>query len=410
MRRPARYARAAGVRDRGGMSSGLVVAEVALAVLLVAGAGLMLRSLQKLHTVHPGFDAAGVLTLRANPPAWRYGGLESQRAFHATALERVRALPGIASAGGIQLLPVSGGNWSFPTYPEGIAVPDGTAPPSVNFRVITPSYVETMAIPLIKGRTFSATDRADGARVALVNRAFVERFWPGLEPLGRTIRTFDPASTPYTVVGVIGDVHQFALDRAPRPELYVPHEQLVFEASLSYVVRVSDGDPAAHAAAVRDAIWGLDRDVPVSAVETMTSAIGRSAETTRFLTVLLGVFGGLALVLGAVGVYGVTAYTVARRLPEFGVRLALGASAGDVMQISLLRGFRPVFAGVLLGTAGALIGTRWIQSLLFGVSPHDPLAIAGGGLVLGAVGFIATLLPAWRATRIDPAAVLRAEG
>jgi ABC-type antimicrobial peptide transport system permease subunit len=176
------------------------------------------------------------------------------------------------------------------------------------------------------------------------------------------------------------------------------------------VVRVSDGDPAAHAAAVRDAIWGLDRDVPVSAVETMTSAIGRSAETTRFLTVLLGVFGGLALVLGAVGVYGVTAYTVARRLPEFGVRLALGASAGDVMQISLLRGFRPVFAGVLLGTAGALIGTRWIQSLLFGVSPNDPLAIAGGGLVLGAVGFIATLLPAWRATRIDPAAVLRAEG
>jgi predicted permease len=368
----------------------------------------MLRTLSRLSDVNPGFDAAGLLALRPHPPTWRYGSVESQKDVQAHMLERVRALPMVESAGAIQLLPATAGNWIFPTYPEFVPVAANDVP-SVNFRVITPDYLETMRIPLLKGRALNEADHADALPVAVVNRAFVERFWSDREPIGSKVRTFSPDSTPYTVVGVVGDVHQRSLDRQPVAEIYVAYAQLPWDATLSMIVRLRDGNPALHAATVRDAVWSVDRDIPINDLAPMETILGRSSATSRFIATLLGLFGALALVLGAVGVYGVTAYTVARRAPEFGIRLALGATRDDVLREATMRALMPVGAGVLLGLLGTLAATRLLRGMLFQVSPHDPIALGTGAFVLAMVGIAATIYPVLRATRVDPASVIRAE-
>jgi len=401
---------AAGVRIRPGISSGLVALEIALAVLLVIGSGLMLRTLQQLHHVHPGLDARGVLVLRPAPPDWRYPDAAAMTRFYADVLTRIRALPGVESAAGIQLLPVTPGNWSFPAFPEGHHVPDGGAAPSINFRVVTPGWFETLRIPLLRGRSLEPADRADAPRVAVINRTMAEQFWPGQNPIGRTVRSFSPTASPYTIVGVVGDVHQRALDQPPRPEWYVPQEQLAWEASLFLAVRFRDPDNVIrHAAAIRDAVWSVDRDAPVSGIESLDNVIGRSAATTRFLTFLLVFFAALALTLGAVGVFGVTAWTVARRAPEFGVRLALGASRRHVLATAVLRGITPIAIGLGAGLSAAILATRLLESLLFGVRPADPLTFIAVALLLALVATAALVAPAWRATRIDPLAVLRSD-
>lgn len=399
---------AVGVRSRHGVSSTLVGFEVALAVLLVVGSGLMLRTLGELHSVDPGFDPTGVLVLRPAPPAARYSEPVSLQQFHVTVLERIGEIPAVESAAAIQLLPITFGNWGFPVFVEGVDVPEGTSPPSANFRVVTPGYFETMRIPLMQGRTISRIDLPSSQRVAVVNSAFVNRYWPDANPIGRTIRIFSPDGDDFTIVGVVGDVNQSALDIAPRPEMYVANEQSAWLVPMYLVVRVA-GDPMRLAPAIRDAIRAVEPETAISGLELFTSVIGRSAATTRFLTLLLGLFGLLALVLGGVGVYGVTAYTVERRVPEFGVRLALGASHRSVLLAAFAGAIWPVIAGITAGILSAAVAAGFVESMLFGVAPRDPLTFAGVPILLFLVAMGAILLPAWRATRVDPLSVLKTE-
>lgn len=399
---------AVGARS-GRLTAGLVALEVALAIMLVAASGLMLRTLRNLHDVDAGFSTDGVLAFRPAPAGARYGDGPAYHRYFEALLERVRAVPGVASAGGVQILPVSNNNWSFPLYIDGHDVPSGGSPPTVNVRLITPGYLETLRIPVVRGRDITAADRLDNVRVALVNEAFARRFWPDGEGMGKRFRMFGRGEPAYAVVGMVGDIRQRALDRPAVPEVYVPHQQVPWEASLSLVVRSTNGDPSALGPALRDAVWSVDPEVPISGMEPLSRAVGRSAATTRFLTVLLAGFGGLALLLGAVGVYGVTAFTVARRLPEFGVRRALGASTPGILGSAFGRGLLPVALGVAGGVGGALAGTRLLRGLLFEVEPGDPVTLGAATLLLALFAVTALIVPALRATRVDPLEVLRRE-
>jgi putative ABC transport system permease protein len=400
---------AVGVRASGRATSALVTLEVALAVILVAGAGLMARTLSNLYAVPRGFDSAGVLALRPNPPHTRYLDVPSYRDFYEQALARIRTLPDVASAAGIQNLHLTTQDWSFPMYIEGHALVDVASPPLHSLRVVTPDYFATLRIPLVRGRVIEEGDRAGRQLVAVVNRAFAERYWPGTDPVGRELRTFTSTGPPITVVGVVGDVRQFALNRAPEPEVYIPHAQLAWKAPLWLVVRSRTGDPVRLGPSIRDAISAVDAQVPVSQVQTFAAVIDDSAATTRFLTLLLGFFGASALILGAIGVYGVTAFTVARRVPEFSVRLALGARGRDVLGVALARALGPIVIGIALGLAGAFASTRLLRGMLFEVGATDPVTFIAVAALLALVGVMAVLAPASRAARVQPAAVLRQE-
>jgi len=403
-------ARASSGRRGSRLTPALVGAEVALAVVVTFGSGLMLRSLLKLTSVDTGLETAGRLVLRANPPESRYGTREQGYTYWTEVLERVRALPDVASAGAIHLLPGTRDNWSFPTWPEGVDIPEGTPIPAANFRIVRPGYFETVGLPPLKGRLPTEADRADTERVVVVNQAFVDRFWPGVDPIGRTLRTLSSGSDPYQVVGVVGNVHQHGLAQATQPEMYFPQEQWRgWSLALWLVVELRDGDPLGHAAAIQQAVWSVDEDVPITGLDAFPRVFDESASSTRFLASVLGSFGALALLLGAVGVFGVTAYAVARRLPEFGVRLALGSSRAGVVGTGLLTCAVPVAVGLALGLGGAAASARALRSVLFGVEPSDPTTyvLVGGTLLVTAA--LASLLPAWRASRVDPVRVLGAE-
>lgn len=394
----------------------LVAAQVALAVVVVVASGLMLRSLHSLYTVDPGFTPDGVLAFRANPPATRYRGGEAYNQLYDRIFERLRALPGVRRAGAIQLLPLTSGNWGFPSYPEGMTIPPGGTPPMANFRVIRPGYFETVRIPLLAGRHLTPTDGlGEAPKLALVNQTLAREFWPEVTTeggpgavLGKEIRLFGPEGDRVRVVGVVGDVRQFTLDREPLPEMFVTAQEWSWEVSLWIVLR-TEGDPLELATAVRQAVWSVDPDVPVSGLDRMDRIAARSAGARRFVAALLVAFGLLALALGSVGVFGVTSYTVARRLPELGLRKALGATPGGLLRETLGRGLEPVAAGVVLGIAGALAASRLLASLLYGVEPRDPVTLVASAAFLLAVGAAATALPAWRASRVDPMRVLREE-
>lgn len=398
-----------GIAGHGFVSKALVAAEVGLAVVLVVGSGLMLRTLDRLHRVDPGFRAEGVLVLRPNPSAARHpGGIGYQR-FYADVLERVRELPDVESAAGIQIRPVTTDQWTYPVFPDDHVVPAGASPPSHHFRLVTPGYFETLRIPSLAGRTVEEADHAEAPAVLVINRAFAERYWPGRDPIGKEVRFFAEAGVARRIVGVVGDVRQRALDLPPEPEMYIPHSQVPWQVSLWLMVRARDGDAARLAPLVREAVWSIDRETPVAQMEPLANVVGRSAALTRFLTLALGFFGFLALVLGAIGVYGVTAYTVARRLPEFGVRLVLGATPRDVLGSALARGSIPVAIGIVLGTIAALSLTTVLRSRLFEVGPRDPVTFVAVIGLLAVVALAALLLPALRATRADPIAALRQE-
>jgi predicted permease len=401
--------RGASVRRAGRLTPLLVGAQVALAVTVVVGSGLMLRSLDRLLAVDPGLRGERVLTFRANPPESRYETPESYRRYYDQILERVAALPGVASVGAINLLPGTTSNWSFPTYPEGVPVTEGATVPSANFRGVVPGYFETVGVPLREGRYPAATDDADAEPVLVVNEAFVREFWPGEDVLGRSVRIFSAGATPYRVVGVVGDVRQHDRKEASRPEMYVPHEQWGWGMSQWVMVRFAGDRVEAREAEVRDAVWSVDPDVPVTGMEELASVLGRSTRTTRFLAILLSAFGALALALGAVGVFGVTAYTVGRRTAEFGVRLALGGSRRAVVAAALGRSMAPVSVGLGVGLLAAYGASGLLESVLYGVEPTDLGTFAGVAGLLATVAVSAALAPAWRASRVDPVRVLDGE-
>jgi len=396
----------------------LVVAEVALAVVLLAGSGLLLRSFFTLTQVDPGFDGRGLLTLRVAAPSARYGTPESAVALYDQLLSRVQALPGVRSATAISDLPLADGGESLSIFFLGRPTPRVEDVPSVFARLVSPAALGTFGIPLLRGRDLTPADRQGALRVGLVNSTAARRFWPGEDPLGKQITLDDGDPRPLTVVGIAGDVRHFGLGSATRPELYFPYAQAPalqwtwLERSMTLVVRVAGEGEAAAAglsAGVRGAVAAVDRDLPVYRVATMGEVRARSLAGERVYMLLLSLFAALALLLAAVGVYGVIAFAVTRRTREIGIRIALGAREGRVLGLVLGQGMAPVAAGAVLGLAAAAGLTRLLSRLLYGVAPVDPGTFAAAALLLAGVAFAASWLPARRAARIDPVVALRME-
>ena len=383
----------------------LVAGEIALATVLVTAAGLLLGSLRALRAVDPGLDPIDVVAMRLEPAGGRYEG-GSARVLYDQVFERLRAIPGVRTVGAIHLLPFTMGNWSFPYLAEGQPPPDGPLP-STNFRVVTPDYFDAVDQPLLEGRMLTDADRQmERLTFGLVNRRMARELWPDESAVGKTIWLF--GSQPFEVVGVVGDVRQFALDMAPQPEMYVPHGA-GWSLAAMVVMLETTGDTRSVMRAAQRAVWAVDPDIPISGIRGLDDVLGESTARRRFFAAVLSYFAALALALGAVGVYGVMSYTMGGRRAEFGIRMALGATRSRVLGGALRAGVIPIVMGLAAGLVGSAFATRLLESLLFGVAPGDPATGLMVAVVLWAVAVTATFIPAYRATGVDAAVVMRAE-
>jgi predicted permease len=388
----------------------LVATEVALAVVLVTGAGLMIRSVRNLLSIDTGFRTDGVLTMRLTTPSTWYPDSMSVAAFWDELQRRVAAVPGVEHAGAVRLLPLATdmGDWGLQV--EGYTPPPNQGTPG-DWQIVTPGYLEAMGLTLHEGRRFDARDDMSGALSMIVNRAFVQQYIAGRRALGTHVRISGSDSTQvYTIVGVVDDVHHNSLVGQVKPEFYVTLAQFArapgnTQRSMSLVVR-TDGDPAALAAPVRAVIRKLDVRLPISEVRTMRDIVNSSISGPRFAMQALGLFGALALVLSAIGIFGIVSQVVASRAHEFGVRAALGATPGELVRLSIRTGVRQAIVGLAVGIVIALLLTRTMASLLQGVTPTDPLTFTAVVVVTGLVAVAASVGPARRAGRTDPARVL----
>ena len=385
----------------------LLVAEVAFSLVLLVGAGLMLKSFARLHGVNPGFTTAGLLTARVALPAARYDSVAKKVAFAEALLARLRALPGVRSAAVVSSVPLSGQNAQWGYWVDGRPAPTLADVPVAVVRSATPDYFRTMEIPLRRGRLFD--DRLGGVREAVVNETLAREHFRGEDPVGRRVRAGSPEAEPVTIVGVVADTRHRTLDEPVPPQLFLAnsHGAAVF-GSFAVALRVA-GEPGALAAALRREVRAIDPDLPVAELLTMDEVIAAGTSRQRLSSGLLAAFAGLALLLAAVGIYGVIAYASAQRAREFGVRIALGAASGDVLRDVLGGAARLAALGVALGLAASLALTRLLQSQLYEVSATDPAVLGAISLLLLAVALAASYLPARRATRVDPMAALRAE-
>jgi predicted permease len=383
---------------------------VALAVVLVTGAGLMIRSVRNLLAIDAGFRADHVLTMRLSTPSAWYPDSTGIAAFWNELQRRVAAVPGVERAGAVRLLPLATemGDWGLRV--DGYTPPPNQGTPG-DWQVVTPGYLEAMGLTLLDGRRFDARDDMSGALSMIVNHAFVQQYIAGRRALGTRVRIGGSDSTQvYTIVGVVDDVRHNSLVGKVKPEFYVTLAQFArapgnTSRSMSLVVR-TDGDPAALAAPIRAAIRRLDARLPISEVRTMREIVNSSISGPRFAMEALGLFGILALALSAIGIFGIVSQVVASRAHEFGVRAALGATPGELVRLSIRSGVRQALAGVAIGLVFALLLTRTMTSLLQGVTPTDPLTLAAVVLVTGLVAVAASIGPARRAGRADPARVL----
>jgi putative ABC transport system permease protein len=400
------------VRRDGGSSGGrrrlraaLVAAQVALALVLLAGAGLAVRSFERLTQVDPGFRTANVLTFRVSLPEASYSSMESQTRFFRDYTERIEQMPGVVAAGAVSFAPVtrSGFGGSFTIYGR----PEGADEGNAQVRSITPGYMEALSIPLKSGRRVTAQDTATGARVALVSETAARRFWPGENPVGRQIRVHvnESVKAPREIIGVVGDVRTRGMELDPVPVVYVPHTQYGPE-SMTMVVRAG-GDPVPLVPQLKAALSALGPGVAFSRARTLDELVSANVAEPRFRTLLLTIFAAVSLALAAVGLYGVMAFSVSQRRAELGLRMALGADPSDVVRLVLREGMTPVAAGILIGLGGAALLARVMETLLFGVDAFDPLTFGAVALALTAVALAACYLPARRAMRVDPATSLR---
>jgi putative ABC transport system permease protein len=388
----------------------LVLAEMAVALVLLVAAGLLLKSFSRLHAVDPGFRPQGVLTMDLAPPAFKYRKPEQQLAFYRELLARVSALPGVDQVGTVFPLPLASTGMVLVYFVADQPFPRLQDAPSCDVRWVSPGFFPALGVRLLKGRTFDDRDTATSPFVTVVNRSFANKVWPGQDPVGKRITFDDPhdkGASWLTVVGMVGDVRHQSLSQEPVAQAY--RAQLQEPMRTATLVVHSKADPRALAAPIRRQVQALDRDLPIDQVRTMQEIVDTSLAPNRFNTVLLGIFAGLALVLAAVGVYGVVSYTVTQRTHEIGIRMALGAQGEDVLGLVLRQGMKLALIGLALGLFAAFAATSKLQSLVYGVSTKDPWTFAIVALALAAVALAANFLPARRATRVDPLSALRQE-
>jgi putative ABC transport system permease protein len=395
-------------RARHRARNAFVVAEMALALVLAAGAGLLLRSLTLLERVHPGFDPHNLLTFQLALPLAKYGNDAARQRFFQDVIERIRALPGVETASGDSFLPFTEIGSATDFAIVGRPAPPHGREPETSVSVVLPEYFRTMRIPLLRGRTFTAAEQGELRHVVIINQTLAQQYFPGENPIGQKIIVdMKQTNVPSTIVGVVGDVHLHSLDRSARPGVYWPYPELAY-AVMTFAVRTR-GNPLASIGAIRAQVVSLDPGEPMAGTSTMEKWMSDSLGRARFSAALLGLFAAIALVLAAVGIYSVMAYAVTERTHEIGVRMALGADRAAVLRMVLARGALLALVGVALGLAGALVLTRFLESLLYQVKPADPVTFAAGAALLVAVALAACYIPAWRATRVDPMAALRQE-
>jgi putative ABC transport system permease protein len=407
---------------RNRIGSALVIAEFAMALTLLIGATLLIRSFWNLASVSPGFRPQQVQTVSVwlpvpnDPTTGPYFKPEKKIEFYKKVMDRLRAIPGVEAVGGVDQLPLSGQRFRLPIKIEGRGE-NFDARIQTEWGQATPDYFSVMGIPVLLGRNFTESDNIGAQQVAIVSQAFVRKYFAGEDPIGKHIQippgspVLPPGTAPwFQIVGVVGDVKDAALDAEQEPLMYTSALQAtVF--SLAFVLRTAPGfnNPGAIADSVAREARAVDPEVPVFAARTMNEVVSRALSNRRFAMVLLMLFAGLALVLSAVGIYGVMAYSVSQRIHEIGVRVALGALPRDVLRLILGQGISMAFAGAAIGLVAAVALTRWMAGLLYGVSSTDPLTYIAAPLLLGLVALLACFIPARRAARVDPIVALRYE-
>jgi predicted permease len=396
----------------------LVVSEIALSLVLLIGTGLLLRSFGHLVEVRPGFDPHHVLTTRIwlpfpnDPSEDAYRVVEKRAEFYREVLRRVSGLPGVeeAAIGGANSLPMNASRSQFPFMIENRAA-ESERTPVAEFASVTASYFHVLRAPLISGRVFNDSDNSKGQQVALINQTLARRYWPDVDPVGQHIRFpgrggQPPSQAPWTtIVGVVGDIKSDGFDAATAPHIYIPVYQSPSYASVVYL-RTS-GDTASLGAATRREVQAVDPTIPVFGVQTMDEVVSKYLSERRFALEMLGIFAGVALLLASIGIYGVMAYTFSQRTNEFGIRIAMGAQRRDILRIAVGEGVLVVAFGIVSGIIGSAIFTRFLQSMLFEVRSSDPITYVGISALLAAVTLLACLIPARRATRVDPLTALR---
>jgi putative ABC transport system permease protein len=395
----------AGAR-RNRLRNGLVIAEVALALVLLSGAGLLIKSFARLQNVNPGFDPRNALTFEISLPKMQYTDDASIVRFNGEAQRRIAALPGVQAAGFSTILPLGGTNSDSSFAIEGRPSDKNSPSPDEELREVSPDYFRALGTSLIRGRFFTDADNADAPLVIIVNQSFAKKFWPNEDALGKRIVMGSMSDDPkwITIVGIVGDMRHFGLDIDPKPEMYVPFAQSGYSTAI-YVVR-SNQDPQILLAAIRREIQAIDPAVPLANVRSFENLIGDSVAPRQLAVVLLGVFAGVAVLLAGVGIYGVMSFLVVQRTHELGVRMALGAQRSDVLKLVLVRSLKLISAGTIIGLIIAVMSTRTLQALLYSVSAFDATTFALVTILLGAVALAASYLPAMRATRADPMVVL----
>jgi putative ABC transport system permease protein len=387
----------AGTR-RNRLRNGMIVAEIALALVLLVGAGLLIKSFVRLQHVDPGFNPRNVLTAEINLPDLKYAAGKPVRDFYAALDQRIHNLPGVQSSAFTWILPLSGSNTDNSFLIEGR--PHQVVFPDEELRQITPDYFRVLQTPLSKGRFFTETDNADAPGVVIINEALARKYWPNEDAIGKRISFDDSKRKWITIVGIVGNIRHRGLDLDPKPEIYVPHAQTGYRGMI-LTVR-SKQDPRSLVSAIRRELRTLDPDLPIAHVRTFEEVISDSVAPRRLSVVLLGVFAAVALLLAAVGVYGVMSYLVVQRTHEIGVRMALGAQRRDVLHLVIGHASKLVGLGTAIGLILTLFSTRGLSALLYGVGAFDPITIVFVTLLLATIALLASYLPALRATRADP--------
>jgi putative ABC transport system permease protein len=385
----------------------LVISEIALALVLLSGAGLMINSFMRLQKIDPGFDAQNVLTMQISLPRSRYPEAEKQKAFFQQILQRAEALPAVTSASMTYPLPLSR-EYAIRTFTiEGLPIPDPKDRPDADYNMVSPGHFRTAGIRMLSGRDFSEDDVSGTQLVAIINETLARRFWGNENPIGKYVIISDGVEAPRQIIGVVGDVKQIQLDAEPRPQLYLTYLQQPND-SMFLAVR-STSNPTMLASAIRNEVLALDRDQPIYNVKTMQERLSYSISQKRFSMIFLCLFAAIALTLAAVGIYGVVSYSVMQRTHEIGIRMAVGAGQRDILSMIVRQAMVLVLIGVGIGLASAFALTRLMSSLLYGVSPTDPPTFIAISLLLIAVALAACFIPARRATVVDPIVVLRYE-